>query len=68
MVFIFLLAPMLMKIDNVKEMANYIDDNDIEATALWWSEVGVVANAEMNCRNTVEYAPHNPDRQSKTDN
>jgi len=56
-VFIFFIAPFSMRIDAVQELADYIDDNDIEATALWWSEVGVVADAEMNCRNTVEYPP-----------
>ena len=60
MVFIFLLAPLLMKIDNVQNLADYIDDNDIEAAALWWSEVGVVADAEMSCRSTVEYTPQAP--------
>jgi len=57
MVFIFLIAPLSMRIDAVQELADYIDDNDIEATALWWSEVEVVADAEMNCRSTVEYPP-----------
>ena len=57
MSFMFVIAPLLMRFNAVSDLAEYIDKNEIEATALWWSEVEVVAEAEMNCRNTVEYPP-----------
>ncbi len=55
--FMFVIAPWFMRYTAVSELAQYIDERDIEATALWWSEVEIGADAEMNCRNSVQYPP-----------
>ena len=49
-----------MRYDMVKDLSDYIEESGIESSALWWSEVEVVADAEMNCRNTNEYPPRKP--------
>jgi len=56
--FMFVIAPWFMRCPAVSELAQYIDERDIEATALWWSEVEAVADAEMKCRNSVQYPPN----------
>ncbi len=59
-VFTFVFAPFLMQFEVFQTMADHIEEQDIDSTAIWWSEVEACAEAEANCRNTVEYLPHGP--------
>ena len=55
--FMFVVGPLIQRNSTVRELAVRIEESGIESTALWWSEVEVVGDAEMNCRNTLEYPP-----------
>jgi len=59
-IFMFGVGPLVLKNEAAQILAQEIDEKEIEAGALWWSEVEIVADAEMNCRNTVEYLPKGP--------
>lgn len=59
-VFMFIVAPGLLRITAIKNMAACIEESNIEATALWWSEVEMVSDAEINCRNSILYSPVKP--------
>ena len=56
-IFMFIIAPGLMRITVVRNMAICIEESNIEATALWWSDVELFADAEVNCRNSTRYSP-----------
>jgi len=56
-IFMFIIAPGLLRITGVKKMAMCIEESNIEASALWWSEVELVADAEISCRNSINYSP-----------
>jgi hypothetical protein len=58
--FTFVFAPFLMQFEVFQTMADHIEEQDIDSTAIWWSEVKACAEAEANCRNTVKYLPHGP--------
>ncbi|MBT3232433.1 MAG: hypothetical protein HN356_06410 [Calditrichaeota bacterium] len=59
-VFMFIVAPGLLRITAIKNMAICIEESNIEATAIWWSEVELVSDAEINCRNSILYSPVKP--------
>ncbi len=58
--FIFVIAPALQRLPLVQPLAEYINQNDIDADALFYTEVEEVGEAETNIRNTLKFLPHGP--------
>lgn len=56
-IFIFVIAPWIQKLPYVKPLADYIEENDIDAGALYYTEVEEFSEAERNMRDTMDYPP-----------
>ena len=56
--FMFVLSPMLLKhVDSAGTLATFIEQNDINSGAIYWSDVEITADAELGARSTVTYLP-----------
>jgi hypothetical protein len=55
--FMFVIAPACKQIDAVETYTSFVRESEINASALWWSEVEETATAEMGARAAVEYTP-----------
>ncbi len=59
-VFMFVIAPWIQKSPSVKPLAEFIEESGIDASALYYTEVDEVGDAETNIRNTLKFPPHGP--------
>lgn len=56
--FMFVLSPMLIEhVESAKTLATFIQQNDINSGAIYWSDVEITADAELGARSTVTYLP-----------
>lgn len=56
--FMFVLSPMLLKhVESASTLATFIEQNDINSGAIYWTDVEITANAELGARSTVTYLP-----------
>lgn len=58
--FILVVAPMFKEIPMVNTLSSYIEENGIDASALYYTEVEEAAMAELGIRGTLEYPPVGP--------
>lgn len=56
LVFVYVIAPLGMRIPTVAAFATVADDRNIEVSAFYYTGVTVVGEAEMNCRGSVAFA------------
>lgn len=56
-VFIFVLAPWLQNTEAVKPLAEYVRESDIDASALYYTDVKETGEAEVYLRGALEYCP-----------
>lgn len=59
-VFMFILAPWMQKSQAVKPLADFIEEREIDASALYYTEVEEASVAELNIRSGIEYRPVGP--------
>ena len=55
--FMFVVAPWFKRFESVNTLTSYIQETGINASALYWSEVEITADAEQGARSTVTYLP-----------
>ena len=53
--FMFVLAPLGGRLPMVQPLAEFIDERDIDAGALFYTEVEEAAVAELNMRSTMDH-------------
>jgi len=56
-IFVFVLAPGIDEVPQVKPLINFIDDNEINAAALYYTDIEEFSIAEINIKNTLDYSP-----------
>jgi len=56
MIFIFVLAPLGMRIPAFKALTTVAEERGIEVTAFYYTGVTAVGEAEINCRSSVAFA------------
>ena len=59
-IFIFGFVPWWNQLPMVAPISNYIEDNDIQATALFYSEVEETAEAEVHIKAALKYNMRQP--------
>ncbi|SIN70974.1 hypothetical protein [Halodesulfovibrio marinisediminis] len=56
--FMFVFSPMLLaNVESASTLATFIEQNDINSGAIYWSDVEITADAELGARSTVTYLP-----------
>jgi hypothetical protein len=55
--FIFGIGPLLDKAPYIRPMVQFIEEREIDATALYYTEIEEFSEAEINMRNSMDYAP-----------
>ena len=56
--FMFVLSPMLLaNSESAGTLATFINNNDINSGAIYWTDVEITADAELGARSTVTYLP-----------
>lgn len=53
--FMFVLAPWVRTIGPVEEMLDFVEENDIDASALFYTEAEEFSDAEVAVRDALEY-------------
>ncbi len=56
-IFMFIIAPAMKTLPLIKPLTQYIEEQDIDAGALYYTEVEEFAIAETNMNNTMNYMP-----------
>jgi len=57
-IFVFVLAPGIDEVPQVKPLINFIDEHEINATALYYTDIEEFSIAEINIKNTLDYLPY----------
>ncbi len=57
MFFVFVLAPGIDNVPRVKPLINFIDEHQIDAGALYYTDIEEFSVAEMNIKTTLNYPP-----------
>jgi hypothetical protein len=57
MIFVFYLSPLFEELPLVESAIRVIDENEIDATALYYTEINEFSIAELNIVNTLCYSP-----------
>jgi hypothetical protein len=57
MFFVFVLAPGIDNVPHVKPLINFIDEYEINAAALYYTDIDEFSVAEINIKNTLDYSP-----------
>jgi hypothetical protein len=55
--FMFSLAPALSSLPAVQPLSRFIDENDIDAGALYYTEIEEFSEAEVNMTHAMDYPP-----------
>lgn len=55
--FVFILAPNIDNVPRVKPLINFIDEHQIDAGALYYTDIEEFSIAELNMKNTIVYSP-----------
>ena len=56
-VFVLFLAPCIDDAPYVKPLTKFIDDREIDAGALYYTDIEEFSVAEINMKNTIDYLP-----------
>ena len=56
-IFVLFLAPEIDNVPRVKPLINFIDEHEINATALYYTDIEEFSVAEFNMKNTLDYSP-----------
>jgi hypothetical protein len=56
-IFVLFLAPCIDDAPYVKPLTNFIDDKEINAGALYYTDIEEFSIAEINMKNTFDYLP-----------
>jgi hypothetical protein len=56
-VFIFYVCPLMDKLPLVEPLIEFIDEQNIDAGALYYTEIEEFSDAEVTMRNTMSFAP-----------
>ncbi len=59
-VFMFIAAPWVEKMPAVEPIISFIDENYIDASALYYTEIEEFFEAEIHMENTMNFAPRGP--------
>ncbi len=57
LVFIFIIAPLIRRIPYVRVIVDYAEENDIDTSALFYTELEESAEAESFLRDSMRYPP-----------
>ncbi len=63
--FIFFLGPWMENIPLIKNHVQLVNEQNIDASALYYTEIEQFADAEMNIENTIDYMPKGPVKKKK---
>ncbi len=55
--FMFYIGPWIDNLESVKPLIDYIEEHDIDAGALYYTEVEEFSEANINMENTMDYTP-----------
>ncbi|MCP4110540.1 MAG: hypothetical protein GY749_34300 [Desulfobacteraceae bacterium] len=55
--FIFVIGPLMERLPFVRPVISFIEEREIDATALYYTEIEEFSEAEINMRNTMDYQP-----------
>ena len=55
--FMFGIGPLLDKVPYIRPMVQFIEEREIDATALYYTESEEFSEAAINMRNSMDYAP-----------
>ncbi len=54
---IYVIGPWLDSLDAIKPLADFIEEQNINANAYYYTEVAEFSDAELNMKNTMTYMP-----------
>ena len=57
-IFVLVLVPEIDNVPRVKPLINFIDEHEINATALYYTDIEEFSIAEINIKNTLDYLPY----------
>ncbi len=57
MIFVFVLAPGIDDLACVKPLIKFIDEREIDAGAIYYTDIEEFSVAEINMKNTLDYSP-----------
>ena len=55
--FVLFLAPCIDDVPYVKPLTNFIDEREIDAGAIYYTDIQEFSVAEFNMKNTLDYSP-----------
>ncbi len=55
--FIFILGPLMDRLPFVQPLISFIEEQEIDATALYYTEIEEFSEAEINMKSTMDYQP-----------
>ncbi len=58
--FMFIVAPWVEKTPTVEPIIRFIEENDIDASALYYTEIEEFSEAEIHMENAMNFAPRGP--------
>lgn len=58
--FMFGIGPLLDKMPYIQPMVQFIEEREIDATALYYTEIEEFSEAAINMENTMDYMPQKP--------
>ena len=61
--FMFFIGPMMDKLPLVKPLVQFIDEREIDASALYYTEIEEFSEANSNMENTMKYLASELDKQ-----
>ena len=60
LIFIFGVGPLLDTAPYIEPMVRFIEEREIDATALYYTEIEEFSEAAVNMENSMVYTPQNP--------
>ena len=65
-VFVLFVAPIVDDVPYFKPLTNFIDDREIDAGAIYYTDIEEFSMAEINMKNTIDYLPRfTPEKREK---
>ncbi len=56
-VFVLFLAPCIDNVPHITPLISFIDESEIDAAALYYTDIEEFSVAEINFKNTIDYIP-----------
>ncbi len=63
-IFIYVIGPLGLQTPMIKPVADFIEDNSINANGYYYTDVAEFSDAEMYMKNAMEYAPDKNNHQN----